>query len=466
MNYAEQAQFLNRGRTWGAAFAACLILWATLGLRLDTSLSMASRIALGLTLAALAFSVSYTPDYLHLTVNPEKSLRWAVKVRWRVVAIVMLAGLFSISGGAQGIALLAAVGLLAGSNLVAKALISPCYIAGYFWSIDFVLLAALLLGTRFDLMVGAALLAAAAHFSIVLCEKRALPWAVVVTASGVLLVVLCSLRWGTTLPSLLLAESLLLISVLWTILLVRRAEEWNHRNIDVAMRELRDFTGYSDDQIRHLWAVSNGELAKNWKAAAIAEDDGEKMAAWYRANSELYLFAISAYNLDYKRIRSSLDVLKYARGACFDYGAGNGELLLELARRGHAATYFDVAGETMRFARQRARQRDLKVEFLHDKNDLAPSARKHGFDTVFAFDVLEHLPDLAGEIDFLSSLLNPGGLLVFDVPAGSTKSHPMHLNHNLDVNAQLRAKGLQDKRTLLQKLSFKKQEKYIYGARP
>ena len=466
MNYAEQAQFLNRGRAWGAAFAGSLILWAALALLGDPTPSTAGRIARGLTLAALAFSAFYTPDYLHLTVNPGKQIRWAVKIRWRMAAIVFLAGLFLIYGGGSIGAFLAAVSLLAGSNLVVKPSISPRHIAGYFWSIDFVLLAALLLGTRFDLLAGAALLALAAHFSILLCAKRALPWAVVVTACGMFLLVLGGGRRGASLSSSLLAASLMFISALGTALLVRRAQQWNERNVHIAMQELRDFTGYSDDQIRHLWAVSNAALAKNWKAAAIPEDDGEKMAAWYRANSELYLFAISAYNLDYKRIRSSLDVLKFARGACFDYGAGNGEILLELARRGHPVTYFDVEGETMKFARQRAGQRNLSVEFLHDKKDLAPGARKHGFDTVFAFDVLEHLPDLAGEIEFLCSLLNPGGLLVFDVPAGSTQSHPMHLNHNLDVTRLLRSKGLRDQRTLPQKLSLQKQEKFIYGARP
>lgn len=85
-------------------------------------------------------------------------------------------------------------------------------------------------------------------------------------------------------------------------------------------------------------------------------------------------------------------------------------------------------------------------------------------DTVFSFDVLEHLPDLPGELNFLASLLSPGGLLVFDVPAGSTKAHPMHLNHDLDIRAHLAAKGLRPERTVLQKLSFRKEEKYFFRA--
>jgi 2-polyprenyl-3-methyl-5-hydroxy-6-metoxy-1,4-benzoquinol methylase len=96
---------------------------------------------------------------------------------------------------------------------------------------------------------------------------------------------------------------------------------------------------------------------------------------------------------------------------------------------------------------------------------LAAAGGKLGFDTVYSLDVLEHLPDLPGELDFLSSLLNPGGLLVFDVPAGATRSHPMHLNHNLDIRAHLAAKGLEESRSLLERLPFKKQEKYVFRAR-
>jgi 2-polyprenyl-3-methyl-5-hydroxy-6-metoxy-1,4-benzoquinol methylase len=233
-----------------------------------------------------------------------------------------------------------------------------------------------------------------------------------------------------------------------------------------AVTELEDFTGYTADRIRHLWAVSNQELAQNWQRTAIAADDREKLAAWYRENSELYLFAISGYNLEYKRIRSNMNVLKLAHGASLDYGAGNGEIILELARRGHPATYYDVDGVTMRFARRRAEQQKIAVEFLCRKEDLQSSARKRSFDTIFSFDVLEHLPDLPGELDFLSSILGPGGLFVFDVPAGSTKAHPMHLNHSLDVFSHMRAKGFIDERGVELRLPFKKEEKYVYRKPP
>ena len=244
--------------------------------------------------------------------------------------------------------------------------------------------------------------------------------------------------------------------------LVARAQKQNRKNFVAAKNELKEFTGYSDDKIRDLWATSNEQLAKNWKDAHLDESDREKMTAWYRENSELYMFAISGYNLEYKRIRDSIKMLRFGRGACLDYGAGNGEIILELARRGHAAIYFDVDGTSMRFARFRAEQQKLAVEFFHSKDDLAASAKQRGLDTVFSFDVLEHLPDLPGELKFLSSLLNSGGRMAFDVPAGSTKAHPMHLNHHLDVNAYMESIGMTEERGLMESIPFKKQEKFVF----
>src|ERR1700742_4307354 len=118
----------------------------------------------------------------------------------------------------------------------------------------------------------------------------------------------------------------------------------------------------------------------------------------------------------------------------------------------------------MRFAYERAQRQNLAIDFFHLKNELAEAGHQQGFDTVFSFDVLEHLPDLPGELNFLSSLLSPGGVFVFDVPAGSTKAHPMNLNHNLNVLEFMGRKGLIDERNLMLRLPFRKEEKYVFRA--
>jgi SAM-dependent methyltransferase len=464
MNYRDQENFLRGSRIWGGV--VCL---GFLSVAIAIRLVAGGRWHLGQTivfmLAAIAVAVLmyYTPDYLHLSVTPEKKRRWEINVRWRISAAILLLGLVLASSNGGRIFTLAVAALLAGANWIALKKVPPAKLAAYFWITDLVLLfLSLIRADAGSAAIMLLLLAAAAHLAIVRREDRHLQWAGITFVSGLIIV---SFATGPLSRGAFLAGAvLLLVAIAGTAWLVRRAREQNARNIHAAMAELTEFTGYPADRIQHLWATSNQQLAANWQQAAPAEDNPEQMAEWYRRNSELYLFAISAYNLEYKRIRSNMKVLRLAQGATLDYGAGNGEILLELARRGHRVAYYDVEGVTMRFARRRAARQGLAIDFFHGKDALGEYARQRGFDTVFSFDVLEHLPDLPGELTFLSSLLNPGGVFVFDVPAGSTKAHPMHLNHNLNVLAFMRAKGLADERNLMLRLPFRKEEKFVFRA--
>src|SRR5215831_1148867 len=462
MDYIEQRKFLGSSRLWGAALVTVLL--AVVGACIKAGkVSDPKLLALYAAVSlALAIFIYYTPDYLHLSVDPAKRSRWAVKVRWRIIAAALLLSALLASNANARITAAAAIVCLVVLNLLGRK--APRgFVPLYFWLGETALLAALLLSVRLDLLLATLLLAASAHLAITVADRAGLYWAGVVSGVGMLLVVVAAWRQHVDTAFAAALAVLLLVASLATAFLAHRTDARNAENVNASIHELNAFTGYPAERILHLWAVSNQELAKNWQQAAIAPDDRDRLKEWYQQNSELYLFALSGYNLEYKRIRSNLNMLRRAHGSCLDYGAGNGELLLEAARKDRAV-YYDVEGETMRFARERARQRNLPIEFFHTKEDLASAGKKRGFDTIFSLDVLEHLPDLSGELNFLAALLNPGGLLVFDVPAGATKSHPMHLNHDLDVVSHMRARGMKDERTLWQRLPFRKEEKYFFRA--
>jgi len=464
MNYRDQETFLQGSRIWGGTVAGMFLMMSVLLRVLATGRWRIAQTPVFFLIAiAIAILIYYTPDYLHLSVTPEKKRRWEINLRWRIAAAIALLGvILASSNGGRVFALFAGIGV-AGTNWFALKKLPSQKLGAYFWTIDLIFLFLSLIradaGTASIIVL---LLAAAAHIAIVRREDRHLQWAVICAVSGMIVVAFATGPYGNR--GLLAGAALLLVAVAGTYWLVHRARMQNAGNINVAMAELTAFTGYPADRIRELWAGSNQQLAANWQQAKPAEDNPEQMAEWYRQNSDLYLFAISAYNLEYKRIRSNMKVLRLASGATLDYGAGNGEILLELARRGQRAAYYDVEGVTMRFARERAARQGLLIDFFHSKDALAEYASEHGFDTVFSFDVLEHLPDLPGELNFLASLLNPGGLFVFDVPAGSTKAHPMHLNHHLNVLEFMSGKGLADERNLMLRLPFRKEEKFIFRA--
>jgi 2-polyprenyl-3-methyl-5-hydroxy-6-metoxy-1,4-benzoquinol methylase len=463
MNYREQEKFFLGSRVSGGAVCLGFLAVAVMvRLMFNGRWRTSETVAFLLVSMATAVLMYYTPDYLHLSVTPQKKRRWEINLRWRIAGTALLLGLLlAPSNGGRLFAIV--VGLaLAGANWLALKNVPARNFPAFFWITDLLLLFLSLVradaGSAAILLIA---LAAAAHVAIVRRQDRHLLWVSISLISGMVVVSFATGPLGR--GAFLSGSLLLLVAILGTAWLVHRARQQNEKNIAAAMGELIAFTGYPADRIRELWATSNQQLAANWQQAK-PESDPEQMAEWYRQNSELYLFAISAYNLEYKRIRSNMKVLRMARGATLDYGAGNGEILLELTRRGHRATYYDVEGVTMQFARQRAANQGLTIEFFHTKDALAQHAGVNGFDTVFSFDVLEHLPDLPGELTFLSTLLKPGGLFVFDVPAGSTKAHPMHLNHNLNVLEYMRAKGLKDERNLMLRLPFRKEEKFVFRA--
>jgi 2-polyprenyl-3-methyl-5-hydroxy-6-metoxy-1,4-benzoquinol methylase len=462
MNYADQLSYLARSRALAAILAIPVLAIAFLCARVAGPLPNSIVISFAIVIAALLISFWYSPDYLHLGVSPDKCLRWEIRIRWRIAAIALVLGLiFTFNQRGMLIVIASAAGLLC-ANLIARAVARPAAVPAYFLATDFALLAGLLFTARINILLGAALLAAAIHVSLVACEKHLPHWTITSAALGGFMILDAAALHGVSPRVSVFAAGLAVISAFATASLVHHSCRQNARNVESATREIAGFTAYTANRIWELWSTSNAQLAENWQAAALPEDDRARVAAWYAQNSELYLFAISAYNLDYRRIRTNLKFLRYARGACLDYGAGNGEIILEVARRGLPATYFDVDGATMKFAMSRVQYQGLAVSFARTKEELSAAAQKRGFDTIFTFDVLEHIPDLPAELDFLSSLLAPGGLFVFDVPAGSTKSHPMHLNHRLDVHAYMRSKGLQDVRTFWQRLPFTEKGRFFY----
>jgi 2-polyprenyl-3-methyl-5-hydroxy-6-metoxy-1,4-benzoquinol methylase len=462
VNFTEQEKYLRGSRVWAAVCVFCVVAAATYAWKISGITARTPVIIFAAVIVAICGSLFYTPDYLHLNVNRTKRFRWQIKIRWRLIGVGLIFGLVSASSLRGGEIVLASCVWLILANLIAKRATSAEYSSVYFWFTDSLLLGTLFWTTGVDFVVAVALIMASLHLAIVAIERPTLGLSILVALPTARFIFDVGEREHARWDSSTAFGVVVAVATLGTILLVMRSQKQNTRNFVAAKSELKEFTGYSDDKIRELWATSNEQLAKNWKDAHLDESDREKMTAWYRENSELYMFAISGYNLEYKRIRDSIKMLRYGRGACLDYGAGNGEIILELARRGHAAIYFDVDGTSMRFARFRAERRKLAVEFFHSKDDLAASAKQRGLDTIFSFDVLEHLPDLPGELKFLSSLLNPGGRMAFDVPAGTTKAHPMHLNHHLEVNAYMKSIGMVEERGLMESIPFKKQEKYVF----
>lgn len=425
-----------------------LILAGLFALIAEPRVERFSRDLFAVLVAVLAYAVDYNPKYLHLRFEEGKQYTWMVRIRWAIAGLALVLG---IAGSRDlrgaGIAL-AAVAWLVLLNALGRAQLKrrqgdAGLLLLRYAAADLILIAALFrLGL--GVLLTAVLLAAAAHLALVVdVGSRRLRWFYLVSGSAfaVLAVRARHGAWEVYAYALVL----FLASGLGTTLLVEMTRRQNGRNLAGVIADLTAFTRQPEDQVRALLAESTEILTRNWNRSHPDAEDKEGLAQWYRENSLYYLFDLSAFHLACKHIEFSLDILGLAKGKCLDYGAGNGELALALARLGLRSTYYDLEGTTKQFAAWRAGRDGLNVEFVSDRGLLAGSAGK--FDTVISLDVLEHMPDIGGELDFLASMLAPGGILVLSAPVGGTSSHPMHLEHDLDVAARLRSRGLIDAKT-------------------
>jgi heme/copper-type cytochrome/quinol oxidase subunit 4 len=190
MNYRDQEKFLLGSRVWGGVVCIAFFAMAA-ATRVAFSGRWRSSQTIVFFLAAIAVAVLmyYTPDYLHLSVAPEKKRRWEINLRWRIVAaVVVLGALLASTNGGRLFALFAGT-LLAGANWLALKKIPSGKLGVFFWSTDLLLLFLSLVradaGSAAIILIA---LAAAAHMAIVRREDRHLRWAGITLLSGIVVV--------------------------------------------------------------------------------------------------------------------------------------------------------------------------------------------------------------------------------------------------------------------------------------
>jgi hypothetical protein len=110
MDYRDQEKFLYGSRIWGGAVSLCFFVVA-LAIRFaaDGRWHALQTVVFLLVAIAVAVLMYYTPDYLHLSVRPERKPHWETKIRWRIAGAVLLFGmLLAASNGSRLFVLFAA----------------------------------------------------------------------------------------------------------------------------------------------------------------------------------------------------------------------------------------------------------------------------------------------------------------------------------------------------------------------
>ncbi len=151
-------------------------------------------------------------------------------------------------------------------------------------------------------------------------------------------------------------------------------------------------------------------------------------AAWFAHRPGELLVDVDAF-LDHETwIRPAfrqLGKLEHAR--VLDYGCGHGMAGVVLARLGAEVTAFDLSGEFVREARERARANGVHMSYVQANGEWLPF-RDHSFDRIWGNAILHHLRlPVAGRE--LCRVLRPGGVAVFCEPWGENPILNFARNH-------------------------------------
>ncbi len=456
MNYAEQSRFFGRFRLAAMLFVVAVVaIFSWIVVADYPRTSSRGLVVSTLLVIALSYGLVYLPLYLRLSIETRKRYAWGLRVRYVLVGLLGVATFpataISRSGGA-GSLVTSVRPWLAWIGGILLALASIAIARAHFRRnrdvVELPLVPALLLvgelallmmlteenvATNVGLVTGLALAGAA------YCVTSSGVWqaagiVAVCVADGLMFATVAVARGAAPSPSTLLLP---IVAIFAAWVLTRAADRRHARNVGQTVEELASFALVTPEHASEMLATSTGILARNWNDNRPLGPDA--VARWYSENSEYYLYDLAQFHLAYKHIAFMCDIVALTRGRVLDFGAGIGDLALELARLGHETTYFDVDGTTKAFAQWRSERDWIPVSFA---SELAQVEGE--FDTIVSLDVFEHLAEPEPVIESLVDRLAPGGRAIFTAYFGPTKAHPMHFDHDLDLGAFLEARGLEN----------------------
>jgi SAM-dependent methyltransferase len=166
-------------------------------------------------------------------------------------------------------------------------------------------------------------------------------------------------------------------------------------------REQAELAEYLGDrfQLERLWR--HQQLHAEFAAAPDEQ-------TFYRT-SEAYLYDLTAFAMTGTKLPYLRQLLRHvAPGArLLDFGCGIGSDGLLLLEHGYRVEFADFENPSVAYLRWRLARRGLSAP-VHDVDRGVPG----GFDAVFAFDVIEHVPDPSA---FLNELERRGGLVAVNL---------------------------------------------------
>lgn len=192
----------------------------------------------------------------------------------------------------------------------------------------------------------------------------------------------------------------------------------------------KDFYEYSKLNKQFFEKYSQiGIAGREWDSLDLDNKD-PKTSYYFYLTSPSYFLAIVRLQLKRKLFR--LDFYeKYANGSILDFGAGIGGEAFYFASKGVDITYYEPNAIARDFMRFRAKKHNVSINIL-EPWEFKTSVKK--FDTIFCFDVFDHIPNWRNLIPVFKSKLNKDGVLVHQTKFGHEQEKcPYHFNDSVET---------------------------------
>lgn len=209
------------------------------------------------------------------------------------------------------------------------------------------------------------------------------------------------------------------------------------------IEELAEFTRKNQQEVKEQLKHGDEILLSEWRK--MNPRSQREVIKFYQTCTG-YLYSLSYFNyfspLAYG-IRAELS--RAAGERVLDYGGGIGSLCIMLAQQGKDATYYDVLGVTLKFAKWRFERRKLNVHVIEasEKDPLEGL-----YEAIVCLDVLEHLKNPELHLKRLANHLAPRGKLFITAAFASDASYPLHFPSQKTLDELLLDAGLLPRRNL------------------
>lgn len=184
--------------------------------------------------------------------------------------------------------------------------------------------------------------------------------------------------------------------------------------------DLVGFTSLPRESVNALLTRRVENFRTEWlqTPATLRSDD------WFYLSSRMYLFGNAVHFHDSRWLIDEIVSFLPRGGPILDFGGGTGNLALALAALGFQVDYRELSALQKEFARYRIRRCGLEDRIsVLDTWEQLQTDRYAG---VCAWDVFEHLPDLAKAVESFAASLIDGGVLIGTPTFAQGLSNPMH----------------------------------------